>query len=569
MTKNRILIQKVILVTLFITTVFTFSNCKNSETELVIPTAFTTLSSGDNAPLTLNSSLFISDGGFAYQLSNIVAGGDNNNSPKLSTLRLFEDGVELTQAHSVHEDIRTLGKGRFSHWSNKLYMSASDNSNPKTNGKKYTYILNGEAPIVLNPDLGNSASVIEINVAKGIYDGGFAYQISDVVVGGDSNEQPTASKLRLFENGVELTQPHSLHADIRTLGKGRFSHWRSSLIISASDNTDVRTNGKKYTYTLDVAAPSQPTTTPPPSENSVATNPANGPIGFASVNGLTTGGQGGRTITVSTLADFKNAIQSSEKMIVQVSGTIRSAGPTLLYVKSNKSIIGLKGATLEGISLSIFGQSNIIIRNIISRNSLTYSNIIIKEGSHHVWIDHCDLSSTLLANDWTTYDGLLDVGNGSDFVTISWNKLHDSHIPVLIGFADTDKGDAGKLNVTMYNNYFYNTNERQPSVRFGKVHVFNNYINNNQGGYAMGSRCGAIIRTDNNVIENSKVPLRTEISAVAGYFSGIKTNIYKNCGTSKITTTESTWTPSYEYKSVLIPAENVQATVTANAGATL
>jgi pectate lyase len=164
---------------------------------------------------------------------------------------------------------------------------------------------------------------------------------------------------------------------------------------------------------------------------------------------------------------------------------------------------------------------------------------------------------------------LLDVGNGSDFVTISWNKIHDSHIPVLIGFADTDKGDAGKLNVTMYNNYFYNTNERQPSVRFGKVHVFNNYINNNQGGYAMGSRCGAVIRTDNNVIENSIAPLRTEISAVEGYFSGINTNIYKNCGSNKVTTAESTWVPSYEYKSILIPAANVQAVVTANAGATL
>lgn len=568
MTRERTLIHKVILVTLFITTVFTFSNCKKSGTELAIPNEIATLSSGENTTLILKPSLFISDGGFAYLFSNVAAGGDTNNSPKSSTLRLFEDGVELTQAHSLHEDIRTLGKGRFSHWANNLYLSASDNSNPKTNGKKYTYTLNGGAPITVDPNLDNNASVIEINVAKGISDGGFAYQISNLVAGGDSNEQPTASKLRLFENGVELNLAHSLHTDIRTIGKGRFSHWGNNLIISASDNTDVRTNGKKYTYTLDGTAPSEPTITPPPTNNS-GVNTSDVPIGFANVNGLTTGGKGGRTLTVSTLADFKNAIQSSETMIVQVSGTIKSSGATLLYVKSNKSIIGLKGATIEGISLSIYGQNNIIIRNLISKNSLTYSNIIIKEGSHHVWIDHCDLSSTLLANDWTTYDGLLDVGNGSDFVTISWNKLHDSHIPVLIGFADTDKGDAGKLNVTMYNNYFYNTNERQPSVRFGKVHVFNNYINNNQGGYAMGSRCGAIIRTDNNVIENSNAPLRTEISAVAGYFSGINTNIYKNCGTSKITTAESTWTPSYEYRSALIPAANVQATVTASAGATL
>lgn len=442
-------------------------------------------------------------------------------------------------------------------------------SNCKKNETESLAPINSEvkATNILAAVSTGEGTATQLNLSKAISDGGFAYQISNVGAGGDSNTSPKTSKLRLFENGVELNPAHTLHADIRTLGKGRFSHWGSNLIISASDNTDPRTNGKKYVYTLDGTTPSVTSITVPPATVGAITTA--GPIGFANVNGLTTGGQGGRTLIVTTLADFKNAIQSSEALNVQVSGNIKSSGATLLYVQSNKSIIGLKGATLEGISLSIYGQHNIIIRNIISKNSLTYSNIIIKEGSHHVWVDHCELSSTLLANDWTTYDGLLDVGDGSDFVTISWNKIHDSHIPVLIGFADTDNGDAGKLNVTMYNNYFYNTNERQPSVRFGKVHVFNNYINNNQGGYAMGSRCGAVIRTDNNVIENSNAPLRTEISPSAGYFSGIGTNLYKNCGSNKITTAESTWTPSYEYKSVLIPVANVQSTVTASSGATL
>ena len=467
MTEKRTSIQKVILVTLLITTIFSFSNCKKNGTELATPVSseaiaantLAAVSTGTGTALTLNAKLFISDGGFAYQISNVGTGGDSNASPSVSKLRLFENGVELNPAHSVHQDIRTLGKGRF-------------------------------------------------------------------------------------------------------------SHWGTNLVISASDNTDPRVNGKSYVYTLDGSTPSGTTAAAQPS-TSTTVNTTGGPIGYANVNGLTTGGQGGKTVTVTTLADFKNAIQSSETMIVQVSGSIKSSGATLLYVQSNKSVIGLKGSSLEGISLSVYGQHNVIIRNITSKNSLTYSNIIIKEGSHHVWVDHCDLSSTLLANDWTTYDGLLDVGDGSDFVTISWNKIHDSHIPVLIGFADTDTGDAGKLNVTIYNNYFYNTNERQPSVRFGKVHVFNNYINNNQGGYAMGARCGAIIRTDNNVVENSNAPLRTEISASAGYFSGISTNIFKNCGANKITTTESAWIPGYEYKTALIPAAQVQAAVTASAGATL
>ena len=41
-----------------------------------------------------------------------------------------------------------------------------------------------------------------------------------------------------------------LHADIRSLGGGRFSHWGNNLFFSASDNTDPRTNGRTYTYQI-------------------------------------------------------------------------------------------------------------------------------------------------------------------------------------------------------------------------------------------------------------------------------------------------------------------------------
>ena len=55
----------------------------------------------------------------------------------------FEKAVELNPAHSTHYDIQTIGRGRFSHWGDGsfivLYFSASDNTNPKTNGRTYTY----------------------------------------------------------------------------------------------------------------------------------------------------------------------------------------------------------------------------------------------------------------------------------------------------------------------------------------------------------------------------------------------------------------------------------------------
>ena len=55
-----------------------------------------------------------------------------------SRLRLYEDGRPLGPAHSAHSDIRSLGLGRFSHWGPAVYFSTSDNSDPRTNGRRYS-----------------------------------------------------------------------------------------------------------------------------------------------------------------------------------------------------------------------------------------------------------------------------------------------------------------------------------------------------------------------------------------------------------------------------------------------
>jgi hypothetical protein len=65
--------------------------------------------------------------------------GDTSNAPKGSNLKIYEDGVALGPAHSQHADIRQFGRGRYSHWEDALYFSSSDNSNPLTNQRRYTY----------------------------------------------------------------------------------------------------------------------------------------------------------------------------------------------------------------------------------------------------------------------------------------------------------------------------------------------------------------------------------------------------------------------------------------------
>ena len=56
-----------------------------------------------------------------------------------SNLNIYENGKLLGPAHSVHRNIRELGSGRYSHWAGCVLFSASDNSDPGTNGRIYSY----------------------------------------------------------------------------------------------------------------------------------------------------------------------------------------------------------------------------------------------------------------------------------------------------------------------------------------------------------------------------------------------------------------------------------------------
>lgn len=503
-----------------------------------------------------------SDGGFSYKLSySLETAGDSSADTKASTLRLFENGVELTLAHAAHQDIRTLGKGRFSHWGTALYFSASDNSNPLTNGRTYVYTLDGSNPV----------NVINTLLLSGLKsDGGFSHKLSYSLESiGDSNDSPKASTLRLFENGVELTLPHAGHQDIRTLGKGRFSHWGNTLYFSASDNSNPLTNGRTYVYTLDgsglsnvITPPANTNPTPPASESTNST----GLMGYAMVNGTTTGGAGGATVTVSSLAALKSSLAESGPKIIYVSGTIKGSNSEALYVKSDKSIIGKSGAVIEGISLYMFSVSNIIIQDITFKNYVNDAALMIKFGTHHVWIDHCDFS-TDRNKGWDYWGKDISITRESDYITVSWNKFHDTNLSVLIsGGIEGHETDKGKLHVTMHHNYWYNVGEREPTMNYGSVHMFNNFHLNNTG-YSVGARAGGTVRTDNEYFENCAKPLSNNLAGdPPGFFSGVNTNMYVNSGSNDIKNAISTWVPPYAYQSVLDPAANVPAIVRANAG---
>jgi SAM-dependent methyltransferase len=82
---------------------------------------------------------FFSNEGYCY-IAKIIKKYDGININCL----VCEDGQPLPYAGVIHDDIRKKGEGRYSIWPGEdrgehyILLSASDNSDPRTNGKKYT-----------------------------------------------------------------------------------------------------------------------------------------------------------------------------------------------------------------------------------------------------------------------------------------------------------------------------------------------------------------------------------------------------------------------------------------------
>jgi hypothetical protein len=55
----------------------------------------------------------------------------------VSSLHVFENNEPLGPGHCSHDEIRRLGGGRYSHWGSQLYLSTLDNSDPRTNDRRY------------------------------------------------------------------------------------------------------------------------------------------------------------------------------------------------------------------------------------------------------------------------------------------------------------------------------------------------------------------------------------------------------------------------------------------------
>jgi hypothetical protein len=62
-----------------------------------------------------------------------------SDSDGRSRILLYEDGNPLGPGHCGHDEVREKGEGRYSHWDDQVYFSASDNTSPLENERTYTY----------------------------------------------------------------------------------------------------------------------------------------------------------------------------------------------------------------------------------------------------------------------------------------------------------------------------------------------------------------------------------------------------------------------------------------------
>ena len=254
--------------------------------------------------------------------------------------------------------------------------------------------------------------------------------------------------------------------------------------------------------------------------------------GYASLNGGTTGGKGGDTVTVSTYADFKAAVQAKEAKVVVVKGTIRTTDGDGygLKIASNKTIMGKdSSATIYG-GISISGVKNVIVYNINING--TYPNpgpsdgIDISNKSTNVWIHHVNI--------WNAEDGNLDIKGQANYITVSYvkfwytDKNHPHRLNGLIGSgAANHPEDFGYLKVTYHHCWFSTlVNERMPRVMYGIAHVYNNYYNAPGNLYCVGVGSYASAYIENNYFKDVNNPIHFMYNIYAYILQ--KNNIFDN-----------------------------------------
>jgi len=304
--------------------------------------------------------------------------------------------------------------------------------------------------------------------------------------------------------------------------------------------------------------------------------------GFAALSGdgvsTTTGGGTAAPVRPKTAAELLAFASDATPRVIEIAGSFDV--PALL-VASNKTLVGIgKDATLRG-GVKIRGHkdepvTNIILRNLRVNGATTTVDLdaVQLQFAHHVLIDHCEI--------FDGPDGSLDMTHAVNWVTVQWTKVHytdnykkpsgepnDHRFASLIGHSDNNESeDKGRLKISFHHNWWAErVIERMPRVRFGQVHVFNNYFASPGNNYCVRAGIGASVLIEGNFFDHVNSPHEfndaddqktAHITARDNEYDGVTGNQLTGGGGAALT--------SVPYQAKVEPAAGIPALVKGCAG---
>ncbi|MBN2545658.1 MAG: hypothetical protein JXB50_07675 [Spirochaetes bacterium] len=297
-------------------------------------------------------------------------------------------------------------------------------------------------------------------------------------------------------------------------------------------------------------------------------------VGAVGWGEATTGGTGGPTIYVTTQSELSSAANQSGPVIIVIQNDILP-GSGQININGDKTIMGAGSGVKLNFGFTLRGD-NVIIQNLdmmnggFNESDSEGLDCITMNGRSYLWVDHCTMHEAM--------DGLIDPCKDSRYVTISYCYFYHQRTAILIGDSDSDSTaqsaqsnpdkDKWYYTVTFHHNWCNDVYERSPRVRFGPVHMFNNYIENCPT-YAVGRGVGANIYSENNYFYNTtEVWHAWDSSSKPGYVDDVGSIFEGNNGdiTDKPPTGDWVWTPSQYYVYTAHSAEWVKANLKNYAG---
>jgi pectate lyase len=231
------------------------------------------------------------------------------------------------------------------------------------------------------------------------------------------------------------------------------------------------------------------------------------------------------------LSKYSSNIAVAHSHQALVNPSLQESGVSKVYIKSisNLTIFSGNGSTIKHAALDISGSTNIIIRNLAFDELWEWDEetagdydvndwdyMTIENSSTKVWVDHCTF--------YKAYDGIIDIkaatSTTSDMdVTVSWCEFqpgskNNTFFNAMMDYLDENKDsmpyyksllDSGMsreqiwwyaygqkkthllgqsddasaneyLKVTFANNYYYDSMDRMPRLRFGTAHIYNSIM---------------------------------------------------------------------------------------------